>query len=130
MSAYGCVWVCQQIQNVQSRGRKTELTCHYNKQGYTNPRHKITTVTTFCTVVPNACGSSAWILFQVILLALRIVTCLLIFLTGEQLPFHSTSLKLNAGVSTPICYNAEKIMDTSNTKQCVTTGKVFNVFFC
>jgi hypothetical protein len=91
-----CMSVCQQIQNVQSRGRKTELTCHSNKQGYKCPRHKITTMTTFCTVVPNACGSSAWILFQVILLAPRIVRCLLNYFnrTATAFPFNFIITKL------------------------------------
>jgi hypothetical protein len=82
-------------------------------------------------VVLNVCGSSACILFQVILLAPRIFRCLLIFfLTGKQLPSHETSLKLNLEVSNTICYGAERVMDTSNTKQCVETDMLFNVFFC
>jgi hypothetical protein len=43
---------------------------------------------------------------------------------------HATSLKLNLGVSNPICYDAERVRDTSNTKQCVKRDMLFNVFFC
>ena len=92
-----CVWVCQQIQNVQSKGRKTELNCQSNKQGYTNPKHQITTVTTFCTVVPNACGSSAWILFQVIFLTPRIVRCLLHFFNRRAIAFPFNIIKTKLG---------------------------------
>jgi hypothetical protein len=68
---------------------------------------------------------------QVILLAPRIFRCLLnFFKTGKQLPSHAISLKLNLEVSNPICYDAEKVMDTSNTKQCVENDMLFNVFFC
>jgi hypothetical protein len=69
-----CTWVCVGVSTnseCSAWGRKTELNCHSNKQEYTNPKHQITTVTTFCTVVPNINESSLWNSFQVTLLAPR-----------------------------------------------------------
>ena len=72
----GCLFVCvsacarayesvsrnaeSSVQRQKTSTAKTELTYHSNKQGFTNPRHHVTTLTTFCTVVLNDFGSSAW----------------------------------------------------------------------
>jgi len=54
---------------------KTSSLC----QGCKNPRHQLAITTDFCTVVPNICGLSVCNLLHVILLAPRILRCLVHF---------------------------------------------------
>jgi hypothetical protein len=49
------------------------------QQVCTNPGLQVTRATKFCTVVPNTCGSSAWNLLHVTLLAPRILRWFLVF---------------------------------------------------